>query len=112
MFNRIFEWRKSNLAPVDTMGCEKLHDTTAPIEVQKYQTLIALMLSVQTKDETTSMIMARLKEQGLTPQSISKMPEEQLRALIHESNFNRRKARHIKAATQMILSQGSIADSL
>jgi endonuclease III len=57
------------------MGCEKLHDTTAPIEVQKYQTLIALMLSVQTKDETTSMVMNRLKSYGLTPQNINKMSE-------------------------------------
>ena len=75
MFNRIFEWRKNNIAPVDTMGCEKLHDTTAPIEVQKYQTLIALMLSVQTKDEITSMVMNRLKSYGLTPQNINKIPE-------------------------------------
>ena len=50
MFNKILEWRKNNIAPVDTMGCEKLHDTKAPIEVQKYQILIALMLSIQTKD--------------------------------------------------------------
>jgi len=50
MFNKIQEWRKHNIAPVDVMGCEKLHDKSAPIQVQKYQTLIALMLSVQTKD--------------------------------------------------------------
>jgi endonuclease III len=49
------------------MGCERLADPKAPLLIQKFQTLVALMLSIQTKDETTSMIMTRLKERGLTP---------------------------------------------
>lgn len=70
----ILSWRKQNLAPVDTMGCERLADPSAPPEIQKFQTLVALMLSVQTKDETTSMIVSRLKERGLTPSNIASMP--------------------------------------
>jgi endonuclease III len=32
------------------VGCERLADEKESIMVQKYQTLVALMLSVQTKD--------------------------------------------------------------
>ena len=54
------------------MGCHKQNDPKAPIEIQKYHWLIALMLSIQTNDRTTSMIMTRLKEKGLTPENIVK----------------------------------------
>ncbi|RYC62884.1 DNA-(apurinic or apyrimidinic site) lyase, partial [Xylaria longipes] len=37
-------------APVDTMGCERLALTTASPRDQRFQTLVALMLSSQTKD--------------------------------------------------------------
>lgn len=43
------------------MGCERLADPKAPADIQKYQILVSLMLSIQTKDETTSMIVNRLK---------------------------------------------------
>lgn len=47
---KILTWRKDHEAPVDIVGCERLADKKAPIEVQKYQTLVSLMLSIQTKD--------------------------------------------------------------
>lgn len=40
-------------APVDTMGCHKCSDLDSPENVQRYQHLIALMLSSQTKDGVT-----------------------------------------------------------
>ena len=54
-------WRVTHEAPVDVVGCERLADRKEPIEIQKYQTLVALMLSIQTKDEITAMVMGRLK---------------------------------------------------
>jgi endonuclease-3 len=50
VLNRIIAWRKDHIAPVDTVGCERLADPQAPAEIQKYQLLISLMLSIQTKD--------------------------------------------------------------
>ena len=94
------------------MGCERLADPKAPANIQKYQTLIALMLSVQTKDETTSKIMERLKEKGLTPEEMIKYSEEELRTLIYESNFNRRKAKNIIKVSQMIIEKGRTAKNL
>lgn len=49
------------------MGCDRLSDPTETESIKKYQTLIALMLSIQTTDQITSMIVRRLQQHGLTP---------------------------------------------
>ncbi|CAG8898764.1 unnamed protein product [Penicillium egyptiacum] len=50
----------ASFAPVDTMGCSKLFwPTSSPID-RRFQTLIALMLSSQTKDTVTAVAMQRL----------------------------------------------------
>lgn len=48
-------------AAVDTMGCERLADRDASLKDQRFHTLIALMLSSQTKDTTNAAAMKRLK---------------------------------------------------
>lgn len=48
-------------AAVDTMGCERLADPRASPKDQRFHTLVALMLSSQTKDTVNAVAMARLK---------------------------------------------------
>lgn len=48
-------------AAVDTMGCERLADHRASARDQRYQTLVALMLSSQTKDTVNAAAMRRLQ---------------------------------------------------
>lgn len=48
-YDNIKTMREGRNAPVDTMGCEALADPDAEPKVQRYQTLVALMLSSQTK---------------------------------------------------------------
>jgi endonuclease-3 len=48
-------------AAVDTMGCERLADADATPRDRRFQTLVALMLSSQTKDTVNAEAMARLK---------------------------------------------------
>jgi endonuclease-3 len=48
-------------AAVDTMGCERLADVKASKKDQRFHTLIALMLSSQTKDTVNAVAMQRLK---------------------------------------------------
>ena len=48
-YENIAEMRKNRDAPVDTMGCAALADPGAEPRVQRFQTLVALMLSSQTK---------------------------------------------------------------
>lgn len=56
------EMRNENVAPVDTMGCESLADRTRTARDQRFQTLIALMLSSQTKDTVTAVAMRGMQE--------------------------------------------------
>ncbi|KAG8418104.1 alpha,alpha-trehalase nth1 [Metarhizium acridum] len=48
-------------AAVDTMGCERLADRNASPKDQRFHTLIALMLSSQTKDTVNAVAMKRLQ---------------------------------------------------
>ncbi|KAM9179305.1 endonuclease III-like protein 1 isoform 2-T2 [Mergus octosetaceus] len=48
---RIREMRRARDAPVDEMGVEKCYDSSAPPQVMRYQVLLSLMLSSQTKDQ-------------------------------------------------------------
>jgi endonuclease-3 len=50
-------------AAVDTMGCERLADLDASPRDQRFHTLVALMLSSQTKDTVNAVAMARLKKE-------------------------------------------------
>jgi endonuclease-3 len=50
-------------AAVDTMGCERLADDDATPRDRRFHTLVALMLSSQTKDTVNAEAMARLKRE-------------------------------------------------
>ncbi|KAK2793025.1 DNA N-glycosylase and apurinic/apyrimidinic (AP) lyase [Onygenales sp. PD_12] len=52
--------RKNPTAPVDTMGCAQLYWRSSSPRDRRFQTLIALMLSSQTKDTVTAVAMQRL----------------------------------------------------
>lgn len=56
------EMRNEHVAPVDTMGCESLADRQVSPRDQRFQTLIALMLSSQTKDTVTSVAIKGMQE--------------------------------------------------
>ena len=56
-------------------------------QVYRYQVMISLMLSSQTKDEVTAGAMTRLKKFGLTPKFISETDEAVIARLIHPVGF-------------------------
>ncbi|XP_065899108.1 endonuclease III-like protein 1 isoform X2 [Dysidea avara] len=92
-------------APVDNVGAAKLADTTVLPEVKRYQVLISLMLSSQTKDEITSRAMQQLKESGLTVSHINTLPEDEVAQLIYPVGFWRRKAGYIKRVTEILVKE-------
>lgn len=51
ILDNIRSMRKEGGAPVDTVGCDNSFDKTIPGEDQRFQVLVSLMLSSQTKDE-------------------------------------------------------------
>ncbi|KAM9211076.1 endonuclease III-like protein 1 isoform 1-T1 [Dugong dugon] len=91
-------------APVDQLGAEHCYDPSAPPKVRRYQVLVSLMLSSQTKDQVTAGAMQRLRARGLTVDSVLQMDDSTLGALIHPVGFWRSKVKYIKQ-TSAILQQ-------
>ncbi|XP_047995184.1 uncharacterized protein LOC125233277 [Leguminivora glycinivorella] len=106
--------RANKDAPVDTMGCHMSSDPKAPPEVIRYQHLISLMLSSQTKDQVTFAAMERLRERGLTIDNVLSMSDDELGKLIYPVGFWKTKVKYIKKTTQTLKEQynGDIPDSV
>ncbi|XP_062999163.1 endonuclease III-like protein 1 [Elgaria multicarinata webbii] len=98
----IREMRKTRDAPVDQMGAGKCFDGDAPPEVMRYQVLLSLMLSSQTKDQVTSAAMMRLRERGLTVDNILETDDVTLGQLIYPVGFWKSKVRYIKQTTAIL----------
>ncbi|KAI8886556.1 DNA glycosylase [Backusella circina FSU 941] len=116
-YDKIKEYRKEHEAPVDTMGCATLADRTASEEVQRFQTLVALMLSSQTKDTVTSVVVQKLKTElpgGLTLESIINVDQVALDKQIYAVGFHTKKAAYIKRTAEILRDQynGDIPDTI
>ncbi|KAG9243829.1 DNA glycosylase [Calycina marina] len=98
-------------AVVDTMGCESLGDDADP-KKKRFHTLIALMLSSQTKDTTNAATMKRLKTEllpykegapfGLNMENILAVEPGTLNQLIWSVGFHNNKTRYIKEAVEIL----------
>lgn len=111
-------------AAVDTMGCERLADTTASPRDQRFHTLVALMLSSQTKDTTNAAAMHRLKTElpahkpgapvGLNLENMLAVAPEVLNQLIWAVGFHNNKTKYIKQTAEILRDQwgGDIPDTI
>ncbi|MCJ1317022.1 DNA N-glycosylase and apurinic/apyrimidinic (AP) lyase [Xylographa vitiligo] len=106
VYEAVREMRKRVLAPVDTMGCESLADEGLSVRDQRFQTLIALMLSSQTKDTTTAAtihaLQSALPSPGLTLANILAVDPPTLNTLIYAVGFHNNKTRYIKATAEIL----------
>ncbi|KAF2817746.1 DNA glycosylase, partial [Mytilinidion resinicola] len=105
IYSLVQEMRASKLAPVDTMGCETLADPTVPPRDQRFQTLIALMLSSQTKDTVTSVAMKNLQGNlpgGFNLESILAVEPDSLNDLIGKVGFHNLKTKYIKNTAEIL----------
>lgn len=102
IYSKLLKMREKKDAPVDTMGVFYLPDPNADTDTRNFQMLVALILSVQTKDQTTHMAMTRLKEYGLTVEKMYEVDSEKLKQLIFECNFNATKVKNIKSIARML----------
>ena len=91
-YNEIKEYREKNKAPVDTQGCERLANEELPPKQFRYQVLISLMLSSQTKDQITAEAIRKLQKKGLTVENILKMSEKEIDKCIEKVGFHNRKS--------------------
>lgn len=114
VLNNIREMRKQRDAPVDTMGCDKCADESAPPEETRYHSLVSLMLSSQTKDAVTYSAMQKLRQHGLTVHNILNTDDKTLGELIYPVSFWKSKVNYIKKTTQILHDEynGDIPDSV
>lgn len=104
--DKVREMRAMRKAPVDTMGCFESVPQDLEPKTKRFQHLIALMLSSQTKDEVTSAAVARLRDRlhpTLVPQAVVDTSEADLAALILPVGFYRRKAQYLRQTCAILL---------
>ena len=113
----IQEMRRRHLAPVDTVGCERLADERLSPRIRRFQHLVALMLSSQTKDTTTAVAMHRLRAElpapGLTVENILAIDAPALNEMIRLVGFHNNKTKYLKATAAILREEyeGDIPDS-
>jgi endonuclease III len=110
-------------AAVDTMGCERLAEPAASPRDRRFQTLVALMLSSQTKDTTNAVAMRRLQTEldaaepggtpGLTLANVLAVAPERLNELIWLVGFHNNKTRYLKQTAELLRDRwdGDIPDT-
>ncbi|KFZ09749.1 hypothetical protein V502_08516, partial [Pseudogymnoascus sp. VKM F-4520 (FW-2644)] len=99
-------------AAVDTMGCHTLAQPDASPRDQRFQTLVSLMMSSQTKDTTNYVVMQKLYKElpaatpggkaGLNLENILAVPAERLNELIWAVGFHNNKTKYIKGAAEIL----------
>uniref|UniRef100_A0A915D3F5 DNA-(apurinic or apyrimidinic site) lyase n=1 Tax=Ditylenchus dipsaci TaxID=166011 RepID=A0A915D3F5_9BILA len=112
--NLLEKMREIKDAPVDTMGCHKLADSLADPKTYRFQVLVALMLSSQTRDQVTAAAMERLRFHGCTIPKIIEFPLPELAQTLCPVGFYKRKADFLKR-TAIILKEkfnGDIPDTM
>lgn len=110
----IREMRSSRDAPVDQMGAEKCYDTEAPAHVRRFQVLVSLMLSSQTKDQVTGAAMQKLRAHGCTVENVLATDDDTLGKLIYPVGFWRNKVKYLKLTSAVLQKEfgGDIPDSV
>ncbi|OQR72317.1 endonuclease III protein 1-like [Tropilaelaps mercedesae] len=88
-------------APVDTMGCHMCADPKAEPKERRFQILISLLLSAQTKDEVNFAACGRLRDHGFIPTKLKDTPEEDIARLIYPVGFYKTKAKNLKAIAEI-----------
>ncbi|KAG7195005.1 DNA N-glycosylase and apurinic/apyrimidinic (AP) lyase [Scheffersomyces spartinae] len=128
IYNEVVDMRSQFMAPVDTLGCERMPNTLVPglktsnPKVYRFQLLISLMLSSQTKDEVNFEAMKQLHtylqsagfSDGLCLPGIQLLTISEIDKLICKVGFHNRKASYIKQATDLVVTQfnGDIPNTL
>ena len=117
IYNEVVELRSKFFAPVDHQGCESMPNTITPNlktkdpKKYRFQLLISLMLSSQTKDEVNYDAMVKLErgllkhfpKLGFCLESMSKLSPNEIDAYIAKVGFHNRKAQYIQKACQILI---------
>ena len=116
MWEALKRMREGITAPVDTMGCDRLARSNNQ-KYRRFQVLVSLMLSSQTKDEVTAAAMDRLLSHysvDFNANNVADSDSQVLEQLLYPVGFYRRKAEYLQRAAKIIISDhdGDIPDSI
>ena len=102
-YKLILEMRKKKTAPVDTLGSSNcIKQKNIDFKTYKFQNLVSLMLSSQTKDDITYSTTQKLIEYGLTIDNMIKIPIEKLTEIIFKVSFHNNKSKSIKKLAEIL----------
>ncbi|KAL4426620.1 hypothetical protein ABPG74_003083 [Tetrahymena malaccensis] len=102
IYKLIKGYRDTHTAPVDILGCDVQGDESLPTNDRNFQKLMAIILSVQTKDETTDLVMKKVVKEKITIDKAVEIPSSELKEIIKQVNFNGKKVEYIKNAAEII----------
>ncbi len=105
IYSIVEELRKDRTAPLDSDGGEALPEKHLGEKVYRFQVLIALMLSSQTKDAVVGDTMRALQKHGLSPENIHKTDAEVLNSLINKVGFHNNKTKYIKQTVEKLVNE-------
>jgi endonuclease III len=104
IYSLVKELRQDRTAPCDHSGCEALPDQSSDPVTKRFQTLISLMLSSQTKDAVVgAAIRAMQADQILNVHSIHETEPTVLQQYINKVGFHNNKTKYIKEAAKILL---------
>lgn len=102
IYNLVEELRQDKTAPVDFDGPQALAEKQCT-SVYRFQILIALMLSSQTKDAVVGESIRTLQKHGLDVHNINRTPHEVLNGMINKVGFHNNKTKYIKETARILL---------
>lgn len=104
-YTLVEELREDRSAPVDSDGSEALPEKGKGPETYRFQVLVALMLSSQTKDAVVGDTMRKLQKHGLTVENIQKISPEKLNELIRKVGFHNNKTKYLKQSVDILINE-------
>ena len=94
--------REQRDAPVDHVGCSSLFEKSEPKEVQQYQLLVSLLLSVHTQEYALKYAMNELLEHGLTVENILETDGGKILEMTAILMYSKKKVQYIKQVTEIL----------
>jgi endonuclease-3 len=102
VYEKLSKMRSKITAPVDIEGAHTIGQPSADPKLFRFQTLVGLMLSSQTKDPITAKKMHFLIEKGLSIEKIINTSQEDLAKDLHGVSFHNSKAKFLKKTAQIL----------
>jgi len=102
-FDNIVKMQKEIVAPVDDMGCDKLMNAKDSARDQRFQILMSLLFSSQTKDPVNAACLERFhSNKWANIESCLSQSEDSLAKIITPVSFYRTKAKNLKKIAHIL----------